>query len=120
FGIDTLHTNEHPRAAGADCLFDEPGDLVTLRIDLDQELEMNPAFLLAQGNQAVEDCFPILVSGQIIVGDEETHYAVGKMGAHKALYVVGVAESRLAPLDINDRAEAALERTAAAGVEGDG
>ena len=96
-GVDALHSKEHARAAGPHRLFDEARHLVALGIDLDHELQVNPALLLAQGDQAVEDRFPVLVAGQVVVGDEEPCHAAGQLGPHQSLHIVGVAEARLAP-----------------------
>ena len=73
--------------------------------------------LLAQRNQPVEDRFPVAVARQIVVGDEEVADAVGVIGAHKALDVVGGAIARLAALHVDDGAERAEEWAAASGVE---
>ena len=73
--------------------------------------------LLAQLDQAVEDRLPVLVAREIVVGDEEAGDALRGIGAHDGLDVVGRAVARLAPLHVDDGAEAALERTAAAGIE---
>ena len=43
--------------------------------------------------------------------------ALGIIGAHDRLNVIGAPIARLAALDVDDRAEAALERTAAASVK---
>ncbi len=69
-------------------------------------------------DQAVEDRLPIAVAGEIVVGDEKAKDALGEIGAHQALDIVGVAPARFAALDIDDRAKAALERAAAPGIEG--
>ena len=74
--------------------------------------------LLAHLDQPVEDRLPIAVAREIVVGDEEAEDALGEVGAHQALDIVGVAPARLAPLHIDDRAKAALERAAAPGIEG--
>ena len=49
------------------------------------------AFLLAQRDQAVEDRFPVLVAGEVVVGDEELVHALREVGADDALDVVGAA-----------------------------
>ena len=74
--------------------------------------------LLAHLDQPVEDRLPIAVAREIVVGDKEAKDALGKVGAHQALDIVGVAPARLASLHIDDRAKAALERAAAPGIEG--
>ena len=76
---------------------------------------------LAQKNQAVEDRLPVLVAGEIIVGDEEAVDALRQIGAHHGFDLVGVAVAGFSALHIDDGAEGALERAAAPGVEtGDG
>ena len=72
---------------------------------------------LAQMDQAVEDRLPILVAGEIVVGDEEFRDALGPVGAHQRLDVIRRAIARLAALDVDDGAERALIRTAATGIE---
>ena len=74
-------------------------------------------FLLAQLDQPVEKLLPIAVAGEIVVGDEEGLDPLGEVLADDPFEVVGGAEPALAPLDVDDRAEAALERAAAAEVE---
>ena len=81
-----------------------------------RNLKASPS-LLAHLDQAVEDRLPVPVAGEIVVGDEEAVDALGQVDAHHPLDVVGVAPARLAPLHVDDRAEAALERAAAPGVE---
>ena len=68
-------------------------------------------------DQAIEDRLPVAVAGEIVVGDEVMGDALGVVGAHDRLDVVGAPIARLAALDVDDRAEAALEGTAATGVE---
>ena len=67
--------------------------------------------------EPVEDRLPVLVAGEIVVGDEEARDPLRGVGAHDAFDVVRRAIARLAPLHVDDGAEAALERAAAAGVE---
>ena len=57
------------------------------------------------------------VAREIVVGDEELVDALRPIEAHEMFDVVGRAEARFAALDVDDRAERALIRTAAAGVE---
>ena len=72
---------------------------------------------LAQLDQAVEDLLPQPVAREIVVGDEELGDALRPVLAHHLLDVVGRAVTRLAALHVDDRAERALERAAAPGVE---
>ena len=60
---------------------------------------------------------PVPVAGEIVVGDEEGLDPLREILADDRLEVVGGAEAALAPLDVDDRAEAALERAAAAEIE---
>ena len=113
--IDVLEPDEHPLHPGRRRLFDEPRDLVAHRVDLDHEARIDP--FLPQPDQPVENVLPVAVAGEIVVGDEEIADAVGVIGAHDPLDVVGAAVARLAPLHVDDRAERAQEGTAAAGVE---
>ena len=73
--------------------------------------------LLAQLDDAVEDDLPILVAGEIVVGDEEAVDALRPVLAQDLLDIIRRAAPRLAPLHIDDGAEGALERAAAAGIE---
>ena len=79
------------------------------------KLQSSPA--LAQLDDPVEDRLPVLVAGEIVVGDEEGLHALRQIGADDDLDVVGAAMARLAALHIDDGAEGALERAAASGVE---
>ena len=74
-------------------------------------------WLVLEIDQPVEDRLPVAVAGEIVVGDEIVVDALGVIGAHDRLDVIGAPIARFAALDIDDRAEAALERAAAAGVE---
>ena len=78
---------------------------------------MRKPVLLAQLDQAIEDRLPIAVAREVVVGDEEPGDALRRIGAHDLLDVVGGAIARLAALHVDDGAEAALERAAAAGIE---
>ena len=51
-------------------LLDEVRNLVAQRVDLDHEAERNLVDL-AQLGEPVEDRLPVLVAGEIVVGDEE-------------------------------------------------
>src|SRR4029077_126913 len=115
-GIDVLKSDEDRVAARPRRLLDEARDLVAERVDLEQKPDPE-AVLLAQFDQAVEDRLPVAVAGEIVVGDEKAGDVLRGVGAHDRLDVVGGAIARLAPLDVDDGAEAALERAAAAGVE---
>ena len=87
------------------------------RIDLDQEVEGQP-LRLPHHDQPVENRLPVAVAREIVVGDEKPVHPLGDVGADQLLDIVGVAPARLPPLDVDDRAKAALERAAAPGIEG--
>src|SRR5581483_11518356 len=61
---------------------------------------------------------PVLVAREIVVGNEEAIDALFVVLAEDALDVVGTAAARFAALYVDDGAERALERAAAAGIEG--
>src|SRR4029077_7039301 len=114
--IDVLEPDEDALDAAARALLDEVRQLVAERIDLDDDAELEP-FLLAQLDQAIEDRLPILVAGEIVVGNEEAIEALLQVGAHQQFDVVRVAPARVATLHIDDGAERALVGTAAPGIE---
>ena len=116
FGIDVFEPDEDRGAAGARRLLDEVRNAVAQRVDLKQKLDVE-VLALAQFDQPVEDRLPVAVAGEIVVGDEEPRDALRGVGAHDRLDIVRRAVARLAALDIDDGAELALERAAAAGVE---
>ena len=86
------------------------------RVDLKQQT-YSETFALAQLDQAIEDRLPVAVAGEIVVGDEEARDPLRRIGAHDGLDIVGRAIAGFAALHIDDRAEAALERAAAPGIE---
>ena len=92
------------------------GMRVAERVDLDHEADVH-AVLFAQLDDAVVDRFPILVAGEIVVGDEEAVDALRPVHAQDLLDAVGGAVARFASLHVDDGAERALEGAAAAGVE---
>ncbi len=115
-GLMFSKPEEDRGAAGARRLLDEIRNAVAQRVDLQQQLDVE-FVALAQFDQPVEDRLPIAVAGEIVVGDEKPRNALRRIGAHDRLDVVGRAVARFAALHIDDGAEAALERTAAAGIE---
>ena len=72
---------------------------------------------LAQLDETIEDRLPFPIAGKIVVGEEETGNALLPVFADDVLDIVGAARARLAALDIDDGAERALIRTAAARIE---
>ena len=91
-------------------------NLMAERVDLDAEADVQ-AVLFAQLDDPVEDRFPVLVAGEIVVGDEEAVDALLIIHAQDLLDAVGRAIARLASLHVDDGAERALKRATAAGVE---
>ena len=75
-----------------------------------------PSFSLSS-MMPVEELFPMLVAGHVVVGDEERRDALPVVLADDRLEIVGVAEPALAALHVDDGAERALERAAAAEIE---
>src|SRR5882724_2616632 len=68
-------------------------------------------------NDPVQDRFPILVPGKIVVRNKEAAQALLHVLSNDLLDVVRRPASRFASLDIDDCAKGTLERAAAAGVE---
>ncbi len=114
--VDVLQADEHLGAAGARRLLDEVRDLVTHGVHLHVQVDLEPVHL-AHLDDAVEDRLPVLVAGEVVVGDEVAAEPLLGAGADQHLDVVRRAVARLAPLHVDDRAEAARERAAASGVE---
>ncbi len=85
-------------------------------VDLDDHPDRD-LLILEQPDQPVEDRLPVLVAGEIVVGDEVADDPLGVVVPDNRLDVVGRPPSRLAALDIDDSAERALERTAAPSIE---
>ncbi len=114
--VDVLEPDEDARHARALGLLDEVRNLVAHRVDLNHQAERDLVDL-AQLGEPVVDRFPLPVAGEIVVGDEEAGDALGPVVAHDLLDVVGRPVARLATLHVDDGAERALERAAAAGIE---
>jgi hypothetical protein len=60
---------------------------VAHRIDLDDQAEVQ-LFDLAKMDQPIENDLPILVSREIVVGDEEPRDSLDHVGAHDVLDIV--------------------------------
>ena len=114
--VDVFQPDIDAGDAGTRRLRDEVRDLVAHRVDLDNQPQID-LVPLANLNQPIEDQLPILVAGKIIVGDEKAPNAVGPVPLDELFDIVRRAATRLATLNVDDRAERALEWTAAAGVE---
>src|SRR3984885_2707996 len=114
--IDVLKSDEDRVAAGPRRLLDKPRNPVAECIDLKEKPDPK-TLVLPQFDQPIKDRLPVAVAGEIVVGDEKAGDALGGVGAYDRLDVVGRAVARLAPLDVDDGAEAALERATASGVK---
>ena len=67
--VDVFEPDEDARHPGPRAFLDETGNAVAERIDLDDEVEGEP-FGFPHADEAIENGFPILVAGEIVVGDE--------------------------------------------------
>ena len=105
--IYVLQSNEYARDAGSGCLFDEIGNLVAKRINLDGEACCK-ALLLSHPYQPIEETFPILVAGKIIIRDHECLDALGQILADDLLKIISSSKATLATLDIDNGTEGAL------------
>jgi hypothetical protein len=76
------------------------------------------AVLCAQVTAPVEDRLPVLVAGEVVVGDEEAVNAFRPILPDDVLDIVGRTASRFSSLHVDDCAERALVWAAAAGIEG--
>ena len=86
------------------------------RVDLQEQPDLE-AILLPELDQPVEDRLPVLVAGEIVVGDEKARDALRGVRTHDALNVIRRAVARLSPLHVDDGAKAALERASPSRVE---
>ena len=115
--VHAFHADENVGAAGGARFSHEVFDLPGEHVDLHHELQGNVLFVL-QVRQRVEDGFPIFVAREIVVGEEIKGDSVGLVIAADGLGdVFGGAETHFAALHVDDGAEGALERTAAAAIE---
>ena len=103
-GIDVLKSDEHAVDAGPTRLVDEVRDTMALGVDLDDQRYAD-AFVLPQLDQPVEEEFPVLVAGHVVVGDEERRDALLVVLAHDRFEIVGSAKAALAALHVDDGAE---------------
>jgi len=60
---------------------------VTERVDLNNETDVE-LLDMARVNEAIEDCFPMRVTGKIVVCDEETAQGLRIIDTHDLLNVV--------------------------------
>ena len=114
--VDVLQTDEHAVDAGPARFMDEVRDAMALGVDLDDQGELD-ALVLLQLDEPVEEVFPMLVAGHVVVSDEERRDALLVVVADDRFEIVGCAEAALAALHVDDGAERALERAAAAEIE---
>ena len=84
---------------------------VAERVDLQQEPDPK-TLILRKSIQAIEDRLPVAVAGEIVIRNEEARDRLRGVGAHDRLDIVGSSVARLAALNVDDGAEAALERAA--------
>ena len=68
--VDIFQPDEDAAHAGRGRLLDEIRNLVAERIDLDGEADIHP-LAVPHLDHAVEQRLPVLVAGEIVVGDEE-------------------------------------------------
>ncbi len=104
-GVDVFQADEDVVDAGAPRLVDEVRHAVALRVHLYGELDLVQALLLAQPDKSVEDRFPILVAGEIVVGDEEPINAFRDIAPDDRGDVLRRARAGLAALHVDDGAE---------------
>ena len=108
-----LEADEDAPDARPRTFLDEVGKLMAERVHLDEESQLQ--FLdLAQMNDPIEDHLPILIARKIIIGNEKAAQSLRHILPDDLLDVVRRAEARLAALHVDDGAERALIRTAAA------
>ena len=112
FRINTLNPNENLRAAGMTGQFDEARDLVCLGIDLNHESYEKP-LVSPQPCQHLQDFTPAAIAREVVVCKEVVVDAVPPV-----VFANGIREclnrpkAHLAPLHVNDSAEAAVVRAA--------
>ena len=107
---------KHAIDAGPLRLVDEARDAMALGVDLDEQGDLD-ALVLLELDDPVEELLPMAVAGHVVVGDEERRDALLVVLADDRFEVVDVAEPALAALHVDDGAERALERAAAAEIE---
>ena len=101
------------------CFVNEVLDFPGEHIDLHHEIGRGYFIFGAQANEDVENGFPIFVAGKIIVGEEiESDAVFVVVAANGRGNAIRGAETHLAALNIDDGAESALKRAAAAAIEG--
>ena len=115
-GVDIFEPDENPPHPGRRRLLDEVRRLVAHGVDLDDDVERKVVGALER-DHPVEQNLPVLVAGEIVIGDEEGMDALGMVIHDDPLEIIGRPEPALAALHVDDGAEGALERAAAAEIE---
>jgi hypothetical protein len=113
--VDVLQPDEDAPHSGAPSLLDEPRNPVTHGVNLDDESGRD--VFVTKLDKSVENGLPFPVAGKIVVGGQEAVGSLSPILADNALHVVSRSGSGLAPLDIDDRAEGALEGAPSACIE---
>ena len=114
--MNILQSDEHISDAGAFGFLDKTRDFVTLGIHLNGGRDIQ-LFLLPKLDQFVEDRLPILISGEIVVGNEKPFDTLLIARPNQAGDILRTSSPGFLPLDVNDRTEAALEGAAASGIK---
>jgi len=115
-GIHALHAYEHVCAARGLRLLDKILYLVGKDIHLDHEIDFDPLFS-TQTDQHVQDRFPVLVPGEIIVRKEIVINARLVVFPQCLPDHLRVAAPHLATVHVDNRAETTIEWTASPTVD---
>jgi hypothetical protein len=86
-GVDVLEPDEDAAHTGTARLLNKPRDQMAKGVNLNDEFEPHP-LALAQLDDPVEDRFPVAVSREVVVGDEEVRYALGVVLTQNPLDIV--------------------------------
>src|SRR5205823_8758470 len=111
-----LEPDVDPLPSDRAAFVDKIRQLMTKRVHLNEERQLD-LLVQSQVNQPVEDFFPVLVSGKIIVGNKEAIQSLGHVLADQPLDIIRRPPPRLPSLHIYDRAERTLEWAAASRIE---
>jgi hypothetical protein len=87
-GIDILKPDENTLNARPFCLFDKVRQLMTKRIDLDDKTDIQ-LFTFAKDYQLIQDDFPVLVSGEIVISYKERMQALSDVRTDDLFNVFG-------------------------------
>ena len=116
-GVDVLKSDENAAHASLRRFFDEIRNLVAKRVDLDCKAKAGKLGLAQIINEAVEQQFPIAITREIVIRDEEAFDALRVILADDLFEIVGRAKPPLAALHVDDDAERALIRAASPEVD---